>query len=413
MVDACILLPPGLFAACEAGKRVAPQLPQVPVVGPALSFAADPVGFIAKAVATSTVWLWEQLGTAVGAVTAVDFTNAGFLQTYSLVFAMSSVLVVLLWLVAVAKRAVRGVPVGLAMAESIGLLGVAVAVSAFAPAALVLLVGLSDAATAGLAAGIGVDATRTMTGAGAAMTLLAAGNFAGGAGLVLLLALVGLLVAALLLVELLIAAAGLYVAGVFGPLVFAGLVDRSMWSHSKKWVGVVVALALAKPVIVTVLGLAAGLSATGVPGDGFAAVLQALAMLLLAVFASYAIYRFVPVVGDQLGQLHSDRKQMAAAGPAAAVPGPASVMANSITYHTRGLGRGGGGGGGSRGGGAHSTRPSSTGRPAGGQQPGTGPHADRGSKPAPLPPQGRLAPGLDPRSPAPAPPVPSGGGNRR
>ena len=412
MADSCLLLPPPLFAACEAGKRVAPQLPQIPVVGPTLSFAADPVGFIAKAVATSTVWLWEQLGTAVTTVTAVDFTNPGFLQTYALVFALSSVLVVLLWLVAVAKRAVRGAPIGRAFGESIGLLGVAVGVSAFAPAALVLLVGLSDAAATGLAAGIGVDATRTMTGASTAMTALAAGNFVGGAGLVLLLALIGMVVAALLLLELLIAAAGLYVAGVFGPLVFAGLVDRSMWSHSKKWLGVVVALALARPVILTVLGLAAGLSATGVPGDGFASVLQALAMLLLAVFASYAVYRFVPVVGDQLGQLHNDRKQMAAAGPAAAVPGPASVMASSITYHTRGLGRGGGGGG-SRGGGAHSTRPSSTGRPAGGQQPGAGPHADRGSRPSPAPPQGRqLAPGLEPRQPAPAAPTPSSRGTR-
>ncbi len=305
----------------------------------AISFAADPLGAIAAACAKATVWIWGQLATAINATTTVDLTNQGFLNTYALVFAVSSVLVVLLWLVAVAKRVVRGVGAGQAVGESVGFLALAVAASALAPAVLVLLMGLVDAATAGLAGGLGPDATRFLTGASDALT--ASGSTNGGPVVLIVGAIIGLLVGLLLWVELLLAAAAIYVAAVFGPLVFAGLVDRAMWGHVRKWMGLVVSLALVKPVVVVVLGLAAGLAGSGNAADSFSSVLTAIALLLLSTIASYAVYRLVPLAGDELGQLHGARKAVQTSGPAAAVPGPATLASQGIAAHIRHRGSGG------------------------------------------------------------------------
>jgi hypothetical protein len=368
--SACSLLPGMLGSGCRA----------VNGASAAVSFAADPLGAIAAACAKATVWIWGQLAAAINATTQVDLTNPGFLNTYALVFAVSSILVVLLWLVAVAKRVVRGVGAGQAVGESVGLLALAVAASALAPAMLELLMGLVDAATAGLAGGLGPEATRFLTGAGNALT--ASGTTNGGPVVLIFGAIIGVLVGVLLWVELLLAAAAIYVAAVFGPLVFAGLVDRAMWGHVRRWIGLVVSLALVKPVVVVVLGLAAGLAGSGSAADNFSSVLTAIALLLLSTIASYAVYRLVPLAGDELGQLHGARKAVQSSGPAAAVPGPATLVSQGIAAHMRNRGSGGRSG------------------PAPAAPPSAPPPAPRTQPPRPTPPPGR---------PTPAPATASGG----
>jgi len=368
--SACSLLPGMLGSGCRAAGGASA----------AVSFASDPLGAIAAAGAKATVWIWGQLATAINATTQVDLTNPGFLNTYALVFAVSSVLVVLLWLVAVAKRVVRGVGGGQAVGESVGFLALAAAASALAPAVLVLLMDLVDAATAGLAGGLGPEATRFLTGAGNALT--ASGSTNGGPVVLIVGAVIGLLVGVLLWVELLLAAAAIYVAAVFGPLVFAGLVDRAMWGHVRKWMGLVVSLALVKPVVVVVLGLAAGLAGSGNTADTFSSVLTAIALLLLSTIASYAVYRLVPLAGDELGQLHGARKAVQSSGPAAAVPGPATLVSQGIAAHMRNRGSGGRSG------------------PAAAAPQSAPPPAPRTQPPRPTPPPAR---------PTPAPATASGG----
>jgi hypothetical protein len=322
-VDPCIaVVDPLAKAACQlthTGQQTA-------------SFASDPLGSIAKSCAEATAWFWEHLAIAINTTTQVDFTNAGFLQSYAMVFAVSSVLVAILWLLAVAKRVIRGVGVGKAIGESIGFLLLAVTASALAPAVLYLVMGVVDAATAGLASGLGDNATRFLTGAGKALQPLPGG---GGPVVLIVGSVVGIVVGLVLWVELLLAAAALYVAAVFGPLVFAGLVDRSMWAHTRRWIGLVVGLALVKPITVVVVGLGAGLAANGGPADGFSSVLVAIALLLVAVFASAVLFKMVPVIGDDLAQVHQARKSLQASGPAAAIPGPATVAAQGISAHMR------------------------------------------------------------------------------
>lgn len=42
---------------------------------------------------------------------------------------------------------------------------------------------------------------------------------------------------------------------VFGPVVFAGLVDRDLWGHTKKYIGVITGIIISKWVMMVVLAM--------------------------------------------------------------------------------------------------------------------------------------------------------------
>jgi hypothetical protein len=138
-----------------------------------------------------------------------------------------------------------------------------------------------------------------------------------------------------------------------GAAVYSGLVDRDMWRHVRRWAGVMVAIDLAKPVLIIVLALAAAVTSTGSPSDAFSSVLSGLAIMFLSIFTSVAIYKFVPAFGDDMASLHHQRKSAANAGPAAAVDGPVAHMRRGMAAHgKRGATSGAGGSSGAAGGAA-------------------------------------------------------------
>lgn len=100
---------------------------------PGVSDTLDPLSSLAKGCADAASWTVDKLSAAVKDTANVDFTNEKFLQQYAVVFAASTVLTLLLWLLAVAKRAVRGVPLTTAIGEAVGFLWLTVLASAFTP----------------------------------------------------------------------------------------------------------------------------------------------------------------------------------------------------------------------------------------------------------------------------------------
>lgn len=95
--------------------------------------ALNPLASLARGCADAASWIVTKLSEAVNGSAEVDFTNPAFLKQYSVVFAASTILTLVLWLFAVAKRAVRGVPLTTAMSEAIGFLWLTVLASAFTP----------------------------------------------------------------------------------------------------------------------------------------------------------------------------------------------------------------------------------------------------------------------------------------
>ncbi|NEY35213.1 hypothetical protein GTU99_24045 [Streptomyces sp. PRKS01-65] len=302
----------------------------------------DPLASLAKGCADAASWTVDKLSDAVRDTANVDFTNQTFLQQYAVVFAASTVLTLLLWLLAVAKRAVRGVPLGTALSEAIGFLWLTVLASAFTPLILYTVVSATDGITDVLAKATG-DQTDAFFGT-FSQALEKGEDIGGGPIMLIVVSLVSILAAGVLWLELIIRAALLYVGALLGTVVYAGLVDKNLWGHVRRWAGIMIAVILVKPVIVIVLGLAGALSADDGPG-AFSAVVSGLAIILLAIFASAMIYRFVPGFGDEIAGSRNNRLMQGAEGKAAAViSSPATLVAQGIKTHSSRADHGGQGG---------------------------------------------------------------------
>ncbi|MFD0439901.1 hypothetical protein [Streptomyces chartreusis] len=347
----------------------------------------DPLSSLAKGCADAASWTVKQLSEAVQETANVDFTNPKFLQQYAVVFAASTILTLLIWLLAVAKRAVRGVPLTTAISEAVGFLWLTVLASAFTPLILYTVVSATDGVTDVLAKTTG-DQTDTFFGTFSG-ALEKGEDIGGGPIMLIVVSLVSILAAGVLWLELVIRAALLYVGALLGTVVYAGLVDKNLWGHVRRWAGIMIAVILVKPVIVIVLGLAGALSADDGPG-AFSAVVSGLAIILLAIFASAMIYRFVPGFGDEIAGGRNNRIMSGAEGKAAAViSSPATLVAQGIkTHSSRADNNGGGASGAARpsnpasgGVAAHSARSSNGG---GGSVPSAAP-APRSSSPVNTP----------------------------
>ncbi|CAM5704432.1 MULTISPECIES: hypothetical protein [Streptomyces] len=326
----CSLLAPPARKFCESGDPSGGSSGGAP--SNPLTDTLDPLASLAKGCADAAAWTVGKLSDAVKETANVDFTNQAFLKQYAVVFAASTILTLLLWLLAVAKRAVRGVPLTTAISEAVGFLWLTVLASAFTPLILYTVVSATDGVTDVLAKATGDQADTffgTFSGA------LKKGNDIGGGPIMLIVvSLVSILAAGVLWLELVIRAALLYVGALLGTVVYAGLVDKNLWGHVRRWAGIMIAVILVKPVIVIVLGLAGALSGDSGP-DAFSAVVSGLAIILLAIFASAMIYRFVPGFGDELAGSRSNRIMQGAESKAAAViSSPATLVAQGIKTHS-------------------------------------------------------------------------------
>ena len=334
--DPCSLLIGTMKQACEnTGKLVnggttSGGLPSE------TSILTDPLGSIAKSCAEAAAWVIDQVAGAVGGNSGVDFTNSGFLKQYAIVFAASTILTVLLWMLAVIKRAVRGDAIVTAVTEATGFLWLAVGASAFTPVILYAMIQLTDSVTNAIGSTTSAGTNNFLSSFANTLspTNGSASAIGGGPILLIFVSLVAMIAAAVLWLELLIRAAMLYVGAALAGAVYAGLVDKDLWPHVRRWAGMMLAVDMVKPVIVIVLGLATAISSGTAPGSAFASVLSGLAIMVLSIFASGLIYRFVPNFGDVMLRISSARNTDAPAAVAqGAMDGPATRMQQGIAAH--------------------------------------------------------------------------------
>ncbi|MEV4435414.1 hypothetical protein [Streptomyces sp. NPDC049585] len=364
----------------SSGTSTSPNDPQT---------ALDPLASLAKGCGDAAAWIVQKLSAAVRATGNVDFTNPAFLRQYAVVFAASTILTLVLWLLAVAKRAVRGVPFTEAVTEAVGFLWLTVLASAFTPLILYTVVNATDGVTDVIATGASGNNDQFF--GGFAEALKKGDGIGGGPIMLIVVSLVSVLAAGVLWLELVIRAALLYVGALLGTAVYAGLVDKNMWRHVRRWAGIMIAVILVKPIIMIVLGLAGALSAGKGP-NSFSAVVSGLAIIILAIFASAMIYRFVPGFGDEIVSSRNASNDAASRQAAAVISSPAALVKQGITTHSaRGNGAAPSNGAAARPAGAMGGAVAAHGaRPAGG-------NGGASAAPAPAP-----APAA-PASPAPAP----------
>jgi hypothetical protein len=320
--DPCRLILGDAKEICERGQPGHEQ----DYKAPSTTDTTDPISSLAKAFSESAGWVVKQLSNAVAATSTVDFTNQSFLKTYSLVFAASTFLVITIWLWAVIKRAIRGVPLTTAIGEAIGLLWLTVIASAFTPLILYVVVQAVDGITEALAGG------QINSGFFDSLSKALNEGSDGGPIMQIILGLFSIVVAGVVWFEMVIREALLYVGAALGTVVYSGLVDKELWNKVKKWAGMMLAIILVKPIVVIVLDLASALTNGGAKTSS-GAIISGLSIILIAIFASAMIFRMVPGMGDEIVAARRDSYDPASRQSAAIVTKPVSGITQGINTH--------------------------------------------------------------------------------
>ena len=272
------------------------------VTGVAGSAASQVAGFgvdsvldaLGSWVADGATWLLAQIGTVLGDTTRIDLGASWFAAHYQTMAALAGVVIVPLLLLGIIQSVYRQNASSLLRSV---LVNVPLAVLLTAVAVQLVQLGLSvtDAMSAAVAQGAGLDAGHFMSSVTAALSGSRPGQPAVPAFVLFLGALAVVVGAVLVWVELLIRAAAVYVAVLFLPLALASLAWPAIAHWCRRLVDTLVALILGKFVIV--VGAEPGRRRPGrghrldaercrAPGSGggggFTAVLGGAALLLLS-----------------------------------------------------------------------------------------------------------------------------------
>jgi len=257
--------------------------------------AGDVLSAVSTWVVEGASWLLGQIGGALTSSTTVDL-GAGWYTTHYQAMAGLAAVVALPLLILSAVQAVYRQNASVLVRVVAVQLPLAGLLTAVAVQLVQLSLAATDALSSTVSSGVGTDIQEALSGvAGALVSLAGLGPNSPPAFVVLLGALLVVLGSFLLWVELLVRAAAVYVALLFLPLALASLVWPAISHWCRRLVDTLVALVLAKFVIVAVLSLAASALASGTQA-GFASVLGGGAIILLAAFTPFTLLRLIPAV---------------------------------------------------------------------------------------------------------------------
>jgi hypothetical protein len=239
-------------------------------------------------VADGAVWLLDQVGSVLSASTSVDLTSSWF-TSHVAVMAGFAALVIVPMLCAATIQAIARQDASMLLRSFLVKLPLALLLSGVAIELVQLALSATDALSAAVAAGSGLDLQNLLS----SVTVFLSAAGAGVPSFVVFLT--GLLVvigAFVLWLELAIRAAAVSAAALFLPLVLATLVWPAISHWCRRLADTLVALVLSKFVIVAVLSLAVGATDSG----QFTGVVSGVALLLLATFCPFTLLRLVPAV---------------------------------------------------------------------------------------------------------------------
>ena len=407
----------GLGTACKVTSSVTSAVTSSAVSSVASSLAGLGVDSVLNAVGSwvtaGASWLLAQIGAVITSTTSVDLGASWFLSNYATMVALAGVVIVPMLLLGIMQAVYR--QNGSMLIRSV-LVNVPLALLLTAVAVKLVSLGLAltDTMSDVVSHGAGVDAGRFLSEVSLGLSGSGTAQPAVPTFVLFIAGLVVVFGALMVWVELLIRSAAIYVAVLFLPLVLASLAWPAIAHWCRRLVDTLVALILGKFVIVAVLSLAAGALAGGTGATangggggaagagggtaggedgGFAAVLGGTALLLLAAFAPWALFRLLPFIeAGAVGHLEglSHRARQTAATPvrglavvamrssaAGAVIGAGSGVAGGLIGSALGsLGAGDSGGSGGTAGGLGA---GTAGGPGGDGPPGTRPDPEPSS----------------------------------
>ncbi len=292
----------GLGPICQAAGGVAGAA-ATQVAGFGVSSILDA---ISGWVSAGGVWLLGQIGTFLDATTTVDLGASWFTSHYQTMAGLAGVVIMPMLLLGV-MQAIHRQSASMLIRSVVINVPLAMVLTAVAVKLVQLGLALTDSMSATVAHGAGLDSGHFF---GSTITGLSGPTTGGPVTPTFVLLLGGLAVvfgAFLLWVELLVRSAAVYVAVLFLPLALASLAWPAIAHWTRRLVDTLAALILGKFVIISVLSLAVGAlaggsgstpaGATGAGAgahSGFTDVLGGAALLMLAAFSPWALFRLLP-----------------------------------------------------------------------------------------------------------------------
>jgi hypothetical protein len=359
-----------------------------PLAGAVAGIGNSVFAEITQWVSEGAAWLIEKVADGVEQTTTPRLTTRGFLDTYSKMALIGVLMASAMLLLAVLEGLAQG---NMAMLGRVVLVNLPLALIATSVAYLVvqmLLVGtdglchaIGEASGrsgerffAAAVHGLGDAGGNAGEAVGAAQPGGAAAGRTGGEVAVplfvtFLAAIVGALAAFCVWLELLMRDAAVYVVALFAPLALAASI-WPRWSGALRRSGELLAVVIgSKFVIVSIIALAAGLVSER--AGGVEHLLAAAALMVLACFAPFALFRLVPFAEGAMAAAYGRRH--AAGGASGAVRNVSSTAQTVRRAAQRSWERGSGGvGSGLRSGGAAGARPGGSAASAGASGGGAG-----------------------------------------
>jgi hypothetical protein len=137
--------------------------------------------------------------------------------------------------------------------------------------------------------------------------------------------------------------AAIYIAVFFLPLTFIAMIWPATSRFARRLVELLVAVILAKFVIVAIISLAsaaitnanANALASGDQGQLFERMMAGAALLILAAWSPFALLRLIPMMETAAAGVLSQRSSMSGAAQSAGISSPATYMRQAMDRHSR------------------------------------------------------------------------------
>jgi hypothetical protein len=340
-----------LTTPAKAGPPPIPNPCELPVVGT----VCDAVGSAASSVATATgeyvmrgvtewvtdaaVWVTGKVGDVVKGTTSPDLTASWFQGEYGAMLAVAGALALLMLMLAVIQSLIRQ-DVWMLIRAAFGYLPMAFILAGVAIAGTGLLVAITDNISGTVVSGLGGGQTSNL--------LQSVGDAYKNAldqssGIPLFGVFLGAIILAIgafvLWLEMIIRDAAIYICVFFLPLTFVAMIWPATSRWARRLVELLVAIILAKFVIVAILSLATAAitNTTALDGSGnsFEQMLAGTALLVLAAWSPFALLRLIPMMEVAAATVGSQRSSMSAAAGSAGIHSPASYMRQAMDRNSR------------------------------------------------------------------------------
>jgi hypothetical protein len=347
----CTVVLAGPLAAPAQALPSIPNPCELPLVGNVCDAVSSAVTKVAQEagdfvmrgvtawVTNAAVWVTGKVGELIDKTASPDLTAGWFEGQYGSMVAVAGALALLMLLLAVIQSVIHQ-DIGVLLRSAFGYLPMAFILSGVAIAATGLLVAITDDMSSGVVGGLGTNqSTNLLQAVGDAYKN--ALNQTSGIPLfgVFLGAIILAIGAFVLWLELIIRDAAIYVCVFFLPLTFVAMIWPATSRWARRLVELLVAIVLAKFVIVSILSLAsAALTNTNVvQGDGntFERMIAGSALLVLAAWSPFALLRVIPMMEAAAATVLSQRASISGATGATGIQTPAAYMRQAMDRHSR------------------------------------------------------------------------------